>query len=161
MDLAEHAKYRERIWSALTHCPFLDDQFRLVISCEPSEIMWTKIHFRVEARFHDGSRLIVQEIFSADQSPPWKRDRKVQKKICYQYMDAENALIFRLDSHHMPVDLGAALHLDIVDRKHIEEGDPFLRGISVANSDFFTAFEWIGHRLSGQSLPWEVQDAKA
>jgi len=161
MDLAKHAEYRERVWSAFDHCPFLDERFRFSLIFHPSEAAWSKMHFEADARFHDGSRLIVQEIFSSDQSPPWKRDRKVLKKVCYQYMDSSNTLIFRLDSHHLPTDLNAPLHLDLPDRRHIYEEDPFLHGVSVARADFFTAFEWICHRLTGQSFPWEVQDAKA
>lgn len=118
------------------------------------------MQFEVDAKFNDGSRLIVREIFSSDQSV-WKSDRKILKKISYQYMDSEGSLIFRLDSHHLPVDLRSSLHLDIPGKRHIDEGDPFLHGLLIAKSDFFTAFEWICRRLSGQSFPWEVQDAEA
>jgi hypothetical protein len=162
MDLVGHKKYRDRIWSALHHCDFLGDpNFHFSFGVHPSEEHWTKAQLEIEVRFSDSSRLKVQEIFSTDDGPIWRKDKRVLKKICYQYMGSANALIFRLDSHHLPIEMSGSLHLDLPGMRHIYDGNQILRGTSIASSDFFTAYEWIRRRMIGETLPWEEPDAKS
>ncbi|HVG26074.1 MAG TPA: hypothetical protein VM865_00605 [Acidobacteriaceae bacterium] len=155
LDLENYSKYVDRIDTALRSCAFASDirEHRYVRSEQLQRLAF-------EVQFIDGSRLIVTELFVG--APPANFLTNARKKIAYQYMEEQGQLIFRLDCHEMSVPLTAPLHLDLPQRKHIHDGDPLLKGVSVAEADFFTVYKWICGRLALQPLPWEEDaDAKA
>jgi hypothetical protein len=145
--------------SALEHCPFVPEikDFRFVYS--PNKDEWTFLTLRITCEFPDGSKLIVLEIFSRQPVSKMRLSNgPVSKKKSYHYQNSSGDLIFRLDCHGVQVPLDGPLHLDIPNNPGLLDGDPLLRGASVAQADFFSALKWARMYIEGDLPPWEARN---
>jgi hypothetical protein len=154
VDLPLYRKYVERVGTVLRACEFATDLRRQNFVTSAG-----LVSLNLEVVFNDESSLLLSESFVVPSS--MGSLNFTSKKITYQYMDKDGALIFRIDCHGSYVPMEAPLHLDLPLRKHILDGDPILKGIEVSNADFSKIYGWICDRLAGEPLPWEDTDAKA
>jgi hypothetical protein len=121
----------------------------------PDQEKWEAIHFNVIIEFPSGEILEVGDY--------WQRRRRnvLLHTFHYQFMQADQTRIFRLDSHggEIPYDGKCHVHVGPEGAKEMtfEDDDSRLRGYRLSEITFLNAFALVHHYLKGKKMPWDPQ----
>jgi len=91
----------------------------------------------------------------------WQRRRRnvLLRTFHYQFMEADQTRIFRLDSHGGEVPYDGKCHVHIgpegPKEKILEDDDSRLHGYRLSEITFLDAFKLAHQYLKGKKMPWD------
>jgi hypothetical protein len=121
----------------------------------PDQEKWEVIQFNVKIEFPSGEILEVGDY--------WQRRRRnlLLHTFQYQFMQADQTCIFRLDSHGGEIPYDGKCHVHVgakgTEEKTFEDDDSRLRGYRLSEITFLSAFALAHRYLKGKKMPWDPQ----
>ena len=121
----------------------------------PEREKWEAIHFNVIIEFPSGEILEVGDY--------WQRRRRnvLLHTFHYQFMQADQTRIFRLDTHGGEIPYDGKCHVHVgpegPKEKTFEDDDSRLHGYRLSKITFLNAFALAHQYLKGKKMPWDPQ----